>query len=68
MPSTIDPAQLGNTLIEFSSNGEFPDEQISASLVDTAALPTAVEALNQTKLSLEVCMGSMHEFMRLLTS
>ncbi|PQE26085.1 is centromere binding at prophase protein [Rutstroemia sp. NJR-2017a BBW] len=54
MPSTIDPAQLGNTLIEFSSNGQFPDEQISASLVDTAVLPRAVEALSQTKLSLEI--------------
>ena len=54
MASTMAPGQLSKTLIDFSMNGEFPDETISASVVGNEALPAAVEALSQAKLSLEV--------------
>ncbi|KAI9648744.1 ribosome biogenesis protein ytm1 [Ciborinia camelliae] len=51
--STMAAGQLSQTLIDFASNGEFPDESISASVIENEALPAAVEALNQAKLSLE---------------
>lgn len=54
--STMASGQLGITLIDFASKGEFPDEDISASAVDNESLPAAVEALGQAKLSLEVSL------------
>ncbi|QSZ29804.1 hypothetical protein DSL72_004322 [Monilinia vaccinii-corymbosi] len=53
MTSTVAVDQLGKTLIDFASNGEFPDESVSASVVESEALPAAIKALGQAKLSLE---------------
>lgn len=55
MASTAAVDQLSKTLIGFASNGEFPDEKVSASAVGNEALPLAIEALGEAKLSLEVC-------------
>lgn len=56
MASTIPVDQLSKTLIGFVSNGEFPNEEVSASVVGNEALPLAIEALGEAKLSLEVCL------------
>ncbi|CCD42975.1 putative centromere kinetochore protein zw10 protein [Botrytis cinerea BcDW1] len=53
MASTIPVDQLSKTLIGFASNGEFPNEEVSASAVGNEALPLAIEALGEAKLSLE---------------
>ncbi|TGO25514.1 hypothetical protein BPAE_0078g00130 [Botrytis paeoniae] len=53
MASIIAVDQLSKTLIGFASNGEFPDEEVSASAVRNEALPLAIEALGEAKLSLE---------------
>lgn len=49
-------ALLGETLINFSSNGAYPEEDaVSASYVEDGALPAALKELSNAKLSLEVC-------------
>ncbi|KAF7870174.1 uncharacterized protein EAF02_009364 [Botrytis sinoallii] len=53
MVSTLGVDQLSKTLIGFASNGEFPDEEVSASALGNDALPLAIEALGEAKLSLE---------------
>ncbi|KAF7952710.1 hypothetical protein EAE96_005941 [Botrytis aclada] len=53
MASTIAVDQLSKTLIGFASNGEFPNEEVSASAVGNEALPLAIAALGEAKLSLE---------------
>ncbi|KAF7921012.1 hypothetical protein BELL_0216g00150 [Botrytis elliptica] len=53
MASTLGVDQLSKTLIGFASNGEFPDEEVSASALGNDALPLAIEALGEAKLSLE---------------
>lgn len=56
MASTMATDRLGKTLIDFASNGEFPDEAVSASVVENEALSAAVKALGETKHSLEVSL------------
>ncbi|KAB8305171.1 hypothetical protein EYC80_004461 [Monilinia laxa] len=53
MASTLAVDQLGKTLLDFASNGDFPDETVSASVVENEALPVALKALSQAKVSLE---------------
>ncbi|KAF7932012.1 uncharacterized protein EAE97_009033 [Botrytis byssoidea] len=53
MASTVAVDQLSKTLIGFASNGDFPDEEVSASAVGNEAFPLAIEALGEAKLSLE---------------
>jgi len=48
--------QLGKALIEFSSNREFPEEAVSAAVIESAALPIALDGLNQAKSELEVIL------------
>jgi len=55
MSSTEIQARLGQTLIDFSTNGAFPEEEaVSAAFVQDSVLPIALEALNDAKLALEV--------------
>lgn len=56
MASTLAVDQLGKTLLDFASNGDFPDETVSASVVENEALPAALKALSQAKVSLEVSL------------
>ncbi|ESZ94610.1 hypothetical protein SBOR_5021 [Sclerotinia borealis F-4128] len=53
MASTMPVDQVGKTLIDFTMNGEIPDEAVSASIIENEALPAAMRALSQAKLSLE---------------
>jgi protein transport protein DSL1/ZW10 len=55
MSSSDIQARLGQTLIDFSSNGIFPEEEaVSAATLDDSALPAALVALNDAKAELEV--------------
>jgi hypothetical protein len=49
--------QLGPTLIDFATNGAFPEEAVSAGYVHDSTLPEALIALNDAKTALEVCYG-----------
>ncbi|RFU26758.1 hypothetical protein B7463_g9583, partial [Scytalidium lignicola] len=54
MASVETQNQLGRTLIEFSRNGAFPEEEaVSAAFIEGSALPGALEALNSAKADLE---------------
>jgi centromere/kinetochore protein ZW10 len=47
---------LGDTLIQFSVDGKFPEEEaVSAAYVEDSALPVALKALNDAQTELEVC-------------
>jgi hypothetical protein len=55
MASTADEARLGDTLIQFSVDGRFPEEEAtSAAYVESSALPVALQALAEAQTELEV--------------
>lgn len=45
---------LSSTLVAFSRDGAFPDEDASKSIVESSMLPAALEALAQARTALEV--------------
>ncbi|KAH6673050.1 centromere/kinetochore protein-like protein zw10 [Halenospora varia] len=54
MATTNAGARVGPTLVDFATNGQFPEEEaVSAASVDSTGLPTALEVLNEAKLALE---------------
>ena len=62
MASNDDRAALGDTLIQFSVDGRFPEEEAtSAAYVENSALPIALKALTEAQSELEVsnCAGGM---------
>ena len=54
MSSSDIEEQLGPALIDFATNGIFPEEAVSAAYVHDSALPAALIALNDAKIALEV--------------
>lgn len=55
MATTNAGARVGPTLVDFATNGQFPEEEaVSAASVDSTGLPAALEVLNEAKLALEV--------------
>ncbi len=55
MASSDIQAQLGQALVDFSTNGAFPQEEaVSAAYVEDSALPAALVALDNAKSGLEV--------------
>lgn len=55
MSSSNIEEQLGPALINFATNGSFPEEAVSAAYVQDSALPAALIALDGAKIALEVC-------------
>lgn len=59
MSSSEIQARLARTLVDFSSQGIFPEEEaISSTIVEASALPAALVALNNAKAELEVLIHS----------
>jgi protein transport protein DSL1/ZW10 len=55
MASSKPQSQLGQVLIDFSTNGAFPEEEaVSAAYAEPSALPSAVVAVRDAKVALEV--------------
>jgi centromere/kinetochore protein ZW10 len=55
MASGSNESPLGDTLIQFSVNGRFPEEEaVSAACVENSAIPVALKALNDAQTELEV--------------
>jgi centromere/kinetochore protein ZW10 len=47
--------QIGKALVDFSTNGAFPEEEaVSAAYVTSSLLPTVLGALTDAKIELEV--------------
>lgn len=55
MTSPAKPDALGRALVEFTTNGAFPEEGISDLKLSSNELPPAIQALDQAKSNLEVC-------------
>jgi centromere/kinetochore protein ZW10 len=56
MASGSHETPLGDALIRFSVDGQFPEEEaVSAAYVEDSALPIALKALNDAQSELEVC-------------
>jgi centromere/kinetochore protein ZW10 len=54
MSTSNAPEELGQVLVDFSTNGTFPEnESISAAHVDNSILPAALAALQNAKEELE---------------
>jgi hypothetical protein len=47
--------QLGQVLIDFSTNGAFPEEEVSAAYVKKPLLSPALAAVSAARADLEVC-------------
>lgn len=45
---------LGKALIDYASNGQFPEEEVSAAVIESSTLPVAIVALSQAKTALQV--------------
>jgi centromere/kinetochore protein ZW10 len=61
MASSKPQSQLGRVLIDFSTNGAFPEEEaVSAAYAEPSALPSALVAVRDAKVALEV--GSKFPF------
>jgi len=61
MASSKPQSQLGQVLIDFSTNGAFPEEEaVSAAYAEPSALPSALVAVRDAKVALEV--GSRFPF------
>jgi hypothetical protein len=61
MASSKPRSQLGQVLIDFSTNGAFPEEEaVSAAYAEPSALPSALVAVRDAKAALEV--GSTASF------
>jgi centromere/kinetochore protein ZW10 len=55
MASPKPRSQLGQVLIDFSTNGTFPEEEaVSAAYAEPSALPSALVAVRDAKAALEV--------------
>jgi centromere/kinetochore protein ZW10 len=55
MTSSDIEALLGDTLIQFSTDGRFPEEEAtSAAYIENSALPGALKALTDAQTELEV--------------
>jgi centromere/kinetochore protein ZW10 len=55
MASSKPQSQLGQVLIDFSTNGAFPEEEaVSAAYAEPSALPSALIAVRDAKVALEV--------------
>jgi centromere/kinetochore protein ZW10 len=55
MASSKPQSQLGQVLIDFSTNGAFPEEEaVSAAYAEPSALPSALVAVRDAKVALEV--------------
>jgi len=51
-------ASIGQALVSFSSDGLFPEEDVSSLTLTSDALPGAIRALAEKKANLEVCHPS----------
>lgn len=51
---TRPPEQLGDAIVSFALEGQFPDEDVSSLSLSTADLSLAVDALGEAKSQLEV--------------
>lgn len=50
--------QIGPVLVDYSSNGIFPeDESVAAAHIEDALLPDALNVLNDSKAALEVSLS-----------
>jgi centromere/kinetochore protein ZW10 len=55
MASSKPQGQLGQVLIDFSTNGTFPEEEVvSAAYAEPSVLPSALIAVRDAKTALEV--------------
>lgn len=48
--------QVAQALVAFSLHGSFPDEDVSSLQIRPEELPSAIQALAETKAKLEVCL------------
>lgn len=55
MSTSGKPGALGQALVEFTTNGAFPEEGISDLKLSSDQLPPAIQSLAQAKTNLEVC-------------
>lgn len=46
---------IGQALVEFTANGAFPEDDISALKLSSQELPPAIHALSEARSRLEVC-------------
>lgn len=53
------PDALGQALVEFTTQGAFPEEGISGLKLSSDHLPPAIRSLAQAKTNLEVCIPRM---------
>ncbi|PSS00836.1 hypothetical protein BD289DRAFT_402349 [Coniella lustricola] len=59
MPGSINA--LGKALVEFTTDGAFPEEEVSALKLNSEALPSAIDALSQAKSQLEAEIHTINE-------
>ncbi|KAK4226226.1 hypothetical protein QBC38DRAFT_480998 [Podospora fimiseda] len=57
----VPTAQIAQALVEFSVNGEFPEENVSSLTIDAAALPEAIKALANAKAALQAEIHAINE-------
>lgn len=55
MSPTEPVGAVGRALVDFTTNGAFPEEDVSSLQLSSEQLAPAVEALAQAKSKLEVC-------------
>lgn len=60
MSSPSVQGQLGQVLIDFSTNGSYPEEDVSAAFVENSALEAALLAVRDAKVALEVSFHIVH--------
>ncbi|KAM7207550.1 hypothetical protein V8F20_002028 [Naviculisporaceae sp. PSN 640] len=61
-PSPDTPAgQIARALVDFSLKGEFPEEHVSSLSIDSEVLPSAIEALANTKSKLQAEIHTINE-------
>lgn len=53
------PGALGQALVEFTTQGAFPEEGISDLKLSSDQLPPAIQSLAQAKANLEVCTKAL---------
>ncbi|KAK3940724.1 hypothetical protein QBC46DRAFT_312993 [Diplogelasinospora grovesii] len=54
-------AQIAQALVEFSTQGSFPDEKVSTLKLEATVLPSAIEALANAKAKLEAEVHTINE-------
>lgn len=54
MSAQAKPGALGQALVDFTTNGAFPEEDVSSLTLTFEELPPAIQALAEAKSTLEV--------------